>query len=112
MAACIIFLLPECRQNGAPSLAAWQHAIVKDYQETKHEVKPRVWLQEFSRGFGYSDSDIRAQPFEQSKLADGFYDQTPVLEQKRLTEEEAALTATIDALVAEWERIEADLGPL
>jgi DNA repair exonuclease SbcCD ATPase subunit len=41
--------------------------------------------------------------------SDGFYDKTAADEQRRLNEEEAQLTSTIDRLVAEWERIEKEL---
>ena len=40
---------------------------------------------------------------------DSFYEKTPALELQQLNDEEAALTGTIDRLVADWERIEADL---
>jgi ATPase subunit of ABC transporter with duplicated ATPase domains len=43
---------------------------------------------------------------------DGFYQSTPVDEQKRLLDDDAALAKEIDALMAEWESIEAELESL
>ena len=42
--------------------------------------------------------------------SEGFYDKTAVVEQQKLAAEESALSTTIEALVAEWERIESELS--
>ncbi len=44
--------------------------------------------------------------------SEGFYDKTAVDEQKRLADEDVLLTSTIEGLLAEWERIESDLGSM
>jgi ABC-type multidrug transport system ATPase subunit len=60
-------------------------------------------------------ADIDVKEAEREKLRahfaeDGFYERTPAAEQRRLHDEEAALTSTIDGLVADWERVEAELA--
>jgi ATPase subunit of ABC transporter with duplicated ATPase domains len=56
--------------------------------------------------------EARREEIRTMWCADGFYDGTPLLEQKKLTEEERALTSTIDQLVGAWERIEEVLSSL
>ena len=42
--------------------------------------------------------------------AEGFFERTPPAEQRRLQDEETALASSIDELMAEWERLEAELS--
>ena len=42
----------------------------------------------------------------------GFFDKTPAGEVKRLEQEQKTQQAKIDELMAEWERVESELGEL
>ena len=56
------------------------------------------------------DKEARRARIRETWCAAGYYERTPKDAQRQLEDEEAALTAAIDLLVAEWEGLEAVLS--
>jgi ABC-type multidrug transport system ATPase subunit len=84
--------------------ASWEEAKRKKAQRASLEKKRDKLLSEIEAKEAARDA-LRAR-----FAAEGFYERTPPAEQKTLHDEESALTSTIDGLVVEWERVEAELA--
>ncbi len=55
------------------------------------------------------DKEARRARIRESWCAEGYHQRTPKDAQRALEDEETALTAAIEALLAEWERLEVEL---
>jgi ATPase subunit of ABC transporter with duplicated ATPase domains len=92
--------------GGAPGdpTNGWEEQKRRRGQRASLEKKRDKLLADLER------QEARREQIRALWCSEGFYERTPPAEQKKLTDEEATLAAAIDALVAEWERLEADLA--
>jgi energy-coupling factor transporter ATP-binding protein EcfA2 len=90
----------------APAATDWEEMKRKRSQRSSLEKKRDKLLKDLE------GKEARREEIRALWCADGFYEKTPAAEQKKLADEEAGLGATIDGLMAEWEKIEAELSAL
>jgi ATPase subunit of ABC transporter with duplicated ATPase domains len=92
--------------GGAGETNSWEEQKRKKSQKASLEKRRDKVLADVEK------HEARRAAIQALWASEGFYEKTAVDEQKRLADEDATLSSTIEGLMAEWERIESDLGSM